>query len=30
FYIANMLLLWWVLAEVLAGVFKIVLYRRGA
>lgn len=30
FYIANTLLLWWVLAEVLSGVFKIALYRRGA
>lgn len=29
FYIANVLLLWWVLAELTSGVAKIVLYRRG-
>jgi hypothetical protein len=29
FYIANVLLLWWVLAELSSGVTRIVLYRRG-
>jgi hypothetical protein len=30
FYIANVLLLWWVLAELSSGVTRIVLYRRGS
>ena len=30
FYIANALLLFWVLAEIADGAWKIVLYRRGA
>ncbi len=30
FFVANALMLFWVLAEVVDGVFKIYLYRRGA
>jgi hypothetical protein len=30
FSIANVLLLWWVLAELASGVARIVMYRRGA
>jgi len=30
FYIANVLLLWWVLAELTSGIARIVQYRRGA
>ena len=29
FYIANVLLLWWVLAELTSGIARIVQYRRG-